>query len=59
MPNNEPDCPHQQDIAKKANDGRAHLKKFTDAHPDLALDMDLQKVDEHLAAIAMDNHKAR
>jgi hypothetical protein len=59
MPNNQPDCPHQQDIKNKANDGRAHLQKFKDAHPDLASDMDLKKVDDHLDAIAKDNHKAR
>ena len=54
MPN---DCPHQDDITKTANDGLAHLKKFKDANPNLASDMDLQKVSEDLAAIAMDNHK--
>jgi len=59
MPNNQADCPHHQDITNTANDARAHLKKFKDKNPDLALDMDLKKVDDDLASIAKDNHKAQ
>lgn len=56
MPNN--GCPNQREITKKANDGLEHLAKFTKKYPDLASDMDLQKVGEDLDEIAQDGHSA-
>jgi hypothetical protein len=55
MPNNQP--PAQARITAEANKAKANLKKVTDAHPELVLD--LKSVEDSLTAIAMDNHKPR
>ncbi|HTG27053.1 MAG TPA: hypothetical protein VK818_02410 [Methylomirabilota bacterium] len=52
MPNNQ--TPAQR-ITAEANKAKANLKKVTDAHPELVLD--LKSVEDSLTAIAMDNHK--
>jgi hypothetical protein len=53
MPNNQP--PAKARIDAEANKAKADLKKVTDAHPELELD--LKSVKDSLTAIAMDNHK--
>jgi len=53
MPNNQP--PAKGRIDAEANKAKADLKKVTDAHPELELD--LKRIKDSLTAIAMDNHK--
>jgi metal-sulfur cluster biosynthetic enzyme len=55
MPNNE--CPKKGKMTADANKALADLKKVTDAHPELVLD--LKSVEDSLTAIAMDNHRAQ
>ncbi len=52
MPNNE--CSKKAKIDAHANKGLADLKKVTDKHP--GLDLELKSVKDNLTAIAMDNH---
>jgi hypothetical protein len=53
MPNNQP--PSKTRIDAQANKALADLKKVTDAHPDL--DLELKSVKDGLTAIKMDNHR--
>jgi hypothetical protein len=53
MPDNQP--PAYGRITAEANKAKADLKKVTDAHPELELD--LKPVKDSLTVIAMDNHK--
>jgi hypothetical protein len=53
MPNNQP--PAKTRIDERANKALADLKKVTDAHPEL--DLNLKSVKDNLTAIAMDNHR--
>jgi hypothetical protein len=53
MPNNE--CPKKGKITADANKALADLKKVTDKHPDLELD--LKSVKDSLTGIKMDNHR--
>jgi hypothetical protein len=55
MPNHK--CPNQDKITAEANKAKADLKKVTDAHPELVLD--LKSVEDSLTAIARDNHRAQ
>ena len=52
MPNNKKQCKTRIDA--QANKALADLKKVTDAHPEL--DLNLKSVKDSLTAIAMDNH---
>lgn len=52
MPNNE--CPKKETITKEANKALADLKKVTDKHT--GLDLELKSVKDSLTVIAMDNH---
>ncbi len=53
MPNNQP--PSKTRIDAQANKALADLKKVTDAHPDL--DLELKSVKDGLTAIKMDSHR--
>ncbi len=55
MPNNQP--PAKTRIDERANKALADLKKVTDAHPEL--DLNLKSVKESLEKIATDPHHAQ
>ena len=55
MPNNQP--PAKTRIDERANKALADLKKVTDVHPEL--DLNLKSVKDSLEKIASDPHKAQ
>jgi hypothetical protein len=55
MPNNQP--PAKTRIDERANKALADLKKVTDAHPEL--DLNLKSVKDSLEKIATDPHHAQ
>jgi hypothetical protein len=59
MPNNKPDCPGKGRVDALLDKASKDLEKLTNAHPDLANDMDLNNAKQNLRAIPQDNHRPR
>ena len=59
MPNNKPDCPGKPRVNALADKASKDLEKFTDAHPNLANDLNLKSAKDNLGRIPQDNHRPR